>query len=183
MKGVSHEPTIMKSVRKSIHCVIVVSIFYCRCFFSVMPHTAYELGHRSSWPTLLWACVWGEIRCVASVRASSVIYFSVSPTDHHHGDQPQVHRGGEQGDRTAEWLPAPRAGQPQPVAYQQPRQHPAATHGERQHTGSTHGETHTHTHTHIHMHKHTCIHTFWDTSSPCTYLIDSETKTSTSTTT
>lgn len=39
--------------------------------------------------------------------------------DHHHGDQPEVHRGGEQGDRAAERLAAARAGQPQPVAHQQ----------------------------------------------------------------
>lgn len=51
--------------------------------------------------------------------------------DHHHGDQPEVHRGGEQGDRAAERLTAARAGQPQPVAHQQLSQHPASTHGKK----------------------------------------------------
>lgn len=49
--------------------------------------------------------------------------------DHHHGDQPEVHRGGEQGDRAAERLAAARAGQPQPVAHQQLSKHPASTYG------------------------------------------------------
>lgn len=52
-------------------------------------------------------------------------------SDHHHGDEPEVHRGGEQGDRAAERLAAARVGQPEPVAHQQLSKHPASTHGEK----------------------------------------------------
>lgn len=52
--------------------------------------------------------------------------------DYHHGDQPQVHGRGEQGHGAAERLAAARAGKPQPVSHQQPRQHPATTHGKRE---------------------------------------------------
>lgn len=36
-------------------------------------------------------------------------------SDHNHGVQPEVHRGGKQGDWTAKWISPAWAGPPQPV--------------------------------------------------------------------